>query len=334
MGRLERRRRRPRSLFAGLAARDRRDEGRAGGRDGGVSGRRLDGAALRGAAAAPDARARRRDDGGGRDGLLRRALDGAGLPAARPRRAQGEPARPGRRDGCERAHRAPARRDARELRGRRDDRRDDRRPARGALRAPARAGNEGLEGRGAQGRPLLRARDDGDPHPRADPGQAGGRSRGAEPRTPHGHARGHLRRPARLREPSLRLARQGHLRERRLDRPRAHAAPPHRGHDRIGQVGLHQHPADVDPAPRDARRRADDPDRPEADRAELLRVDPAPPDARRLEPEGGLGGPPQRRRGDGAALRAALARPRPEPARGKPRLPGAGRASRCRISSW
>ena len=38
------------------------------------------------------------------------------------------------------------------------------------------------EGREPQGRPQLRARDDRDPHPRADPGQAGGRRRGAEPR--------------------------------------------------------------------------------------------------------------------------------------------------------
>jgi DNA segregation ATPase FtsK/SpoIIIE-like protein len=33
----------------------------------------------------------------------------------------------------------------------------------------------------------------------------------------------------------------------RLDRPRAHAAPPDRRHDRLGQVGLHQHAAHVDP---------------------------------------------------------------------------------------
>ena len=76
--------------------------------------------------------------------------------------------------------------------------------------------------------------------------------------------------------PRLRLARQGHLRPRRLDRPRAHAAHPDRRHDRLGQVRLHQHDPQLDPAARDPRRRADDPDRPEADRARLLRVDPAP----------------------------------------------------------
>ena len=43
------------------------------------------------------------------------------------------------------------------------------------------------------------------------------------------------------REPGRGLARQGHLRRRRLDRPRADAAPAHRRHDRLGQVGLPQH---------------------------------------------------------------------------------------------
>ena len=157
----------------------------------------------------------------------------------------------------------------------------DRRPARRPLRAPARAGDEGLEGRGAEGRPLVRARDDGDPHPRADPGQAGGRRRGPEPRAAASSrsATSSTTCPATA-SPLVGLARQGHLRQRRLDRPRADAAPPDRRHDRLGQVRLHQHAPHLDPAARDAGRRADDPDRPEADRAQLLRVDPAPADAR------------------------------------------------------
>ena len=57
---------------------------------------------------------------------------------------------------------------------------------------------------GAEGRPLLRARDDRDPHPRADPGQAGGRRRGAQPLAEPRHARRHLRRPARDVEPARR----------------------------------------------------------------------------------------------------------------------------------
>ena len=112
-------------------------------------------------------------------------------PAARGRQAD----RP--------AHGRHARRDARALRRRGDDRRPDRRAARDALRAPARARDEGVEGRRAQGRPLLRARDDRDPHPRADPGQAGGRRRGAEPGAEDRHARRHLRRPARRRASPL-----------------------------------------------------------------------------------------------------------------------------------
>ena len=127
-----------------------------------------------------------------------------------------------------------ARRDARALRRRRDHGRADLGAARDALRAAARAGDEGLEGRGAQGRPLVRARDDGDPDPRADPRQAGGRGGGAEPRAADRHARRHLRRSALEREPARGLAREGHLRDGRLVRPRAHAAPPDRRHDRLG----------------------------------------------------------------------------------------------------
>ena len=112
---------------------------------------------------------------------------------------------------------------------------------------------------GAEGRPLVRARDDGDPHPRADPRQAGRGRRGAQPLPEARHARRHLRRPAATREPTLGLAGQGHLRQRRLDRPRAHAAPPHRRHDRLRQVGLHQHDPHLDAAARHAGRGADDP---------------------------------------------------------------------------
>ena len=186
---------------------------------------------------------------------------------------------------------------------------------------------------GPQGRPELRARDDGDPHPRADPGQAGRGRRGAEPLAEARHPRRHLRRPPCDGEPALRLARQGHLRQRDLDRPRAHAAPPHRRHDRLGQVGLHQHDPHLDAPALDAGRGADDPHRPEADRARLLRVDPASADARRLEPEGSGGRAHERRRRDGAPLRAALVRPRPQPARGEPRVPRARRGLRCRTSS-
>ena len=62
------------------------------------------------------------------------------------------------------------------LRGRGAAARHRQRPAREPLRAPARARDQGLQGRPAQGRPRLRARLDRHPHPRADPGQEGGRA--------------------------------------------------------------------------------------------------------------------------------------------------------------
>ena len=82
--------------------------------------------------------------------VLRRSRPARG-PARQGGRADGRGAPPG----------------ARQLRDRRDARRPGRRAARDPLRAPARARDEGREGRGAQGRPRLRARDHGDPHPRA-----------------------------------------------------------------------------------------------------------------------------------------------------------------------
>ena len=169
-------------------------------------------------------------------------------------------------------------------------------------------GHEDVQGLRAQGRPLLRAGDDRDPHPRADPRQAGGRRRGPEPHPEPRHARRHLRRPPADGEPGRGLARQGHLRKRRLDRPRPHAAPAHRRHDRLRKVGLHQHDPDLGAPARDPRRGAHDPDRPEADRAQLLRADPAPPGAGRLEPEGSDRRARKRDRRDGAALRAPRAR--------------------------
>ena len=128
-------------------------------------------------------------------------------------------------------------------------------PAGDALRASARAGDEGRQGVGAQGRPRLRAGDDRDPHPRADPRQAGGRRRGSEPLSEHRHPRGHLRRAPLRGEPALGLARQGHLRRLGPRRPRADAAHPDRRHDRLGEVRLHQHDALLDPPAGDARTR-------------------------------------------------------------------------------
>ena len=303
---------------------DAREGVSAGGRGGGVPRRPRGRTVLGRAAAAPPARVGGRGVDGRTGARLRRAAERC-VSASRPDAAEGQPPGPRRRRGRERADRACPRPGARQLRRRRDDRRHDLRPARRPVRAPARARYEGLEGRRPPGRPLLCTRDHRDPHPRADPGQAGGRCRGPEPRSAHGDARRHLRRRPGLCEPALGLAREGHLGERRVDRPGPDAAPPDRRHHGLGEVWLHQHASDVDPAPCDARGRADDPHRPEADRAELLRVDPAPPDAGRVEPEGGVRRPPQRRRRDGAALRAPLDRARAEPPRGEPHVPGTGR---------
>ena len=88
------------------------------------------------------------------------------------------------------------------VRRRGDRHRADLRPARDPLRAPARARDEGVEGRRAEGRPLVRARDDRDQDPRPDSRQAGGRRRGPEPLAEARHARRHLRRPSRDREPA------------------------------------------------------------------------------------------------------------------------------------
>ena len=116
----------------------------------------------------------------------------------------------------------------------------------------------------------------------------------------------------------------------RLGRPRAHAAHPHRRHDRVGQVGLHQQHALLDPAALDARRGPDDPRRPEARRARALRVDPAPAHARRLEPEGRSRRARQRPHGDGAPLRAHERREGAHAARAEQgaRRAGRGRAAR------
>ena len=237
-------------------------------------------------AARPRHRARARGD----EPLRRHLRNGGrvsppGSHAAPPFRARVRP----RRRPVE-PRRRSARPDARQLRRRGDGRRPDLGPAGHALRAPARTGHEGLEGRGPEGRPLLRARDDRDPHPRADPRQAGRGRRAAEHEPEPRHPRRHLRRAACDLEPTLRVARQGHLGPGSVDRPRAHAAHPDCRHDRLGQVGLHQHDPHLGAAALDPGRRADDPDRPEANRAQLLRVDPAPAHAGRLQPEGGRSG--------------------------------------------
>ena len=138
----------------------------------------------------PSALVTRRGAVGGHAAVALRFSDGSRPTTAFPTaRSSASRAVPGSIGRDERARRRDARHRTGELRRRRDRRRRDLRPARHALRAPARTGNESREGGGTEGRPLVRAGDDGDPHPRADPGQAGRRrgspERLAEPR----HAR-------------------------------------------------------------------------------------------------------------------------------------------------
>ena len=80
-------------------------------------------------------------------------------------------------------------------------------------------------------------------------------------------------------------------------------------------------------------RGAHDPDRPEADRAQLLRADSAPSGTRRLEPEGSDRRARQRDRRDGAPLRAAEQGARPEPPRGEPCASASAASPRCRTCS-
>ncbi len=134
----------------------------------------------------------------GRAEPLRRHADREGLPPAGPHAPPHRNVE--RRTGRgQLAGRPVPDAGARRVRRPVEHRRPDRRPARDALRAPARARDEDVQGLGSQGRPLVRARDDRDPHPRADPGQAGGRRRGPEPEPEPGHPRGRLRRPSRRR---------------------------------------------------------------------------------------------------------------------------------------
>ena len=75
------------------------------------------------------------------------------------------------------------------------------------------------------------------------------------------------------------LAGQGRRRPGDRRRPRQDAAPARRRHHRRGQVGLRQRDAVLDPAARHAARGAPRARRPQAGRAQPLRLDPAPADA-------------------------------------------------------
>ena len=175
--------------------------------------------------------------------------------------------------------RRPAGRGARPLRRRGAGDRQGRRAAHHALRAAAGAGDQGRQGRAAQGRPRVRAGGVRHPHPRADPGQAGGRGRGAERAAPDRPPRRRLPGAAARLVAADGVARQGRGGPRDRRRPREDAAPAGGRHDRGRQVGLRERDALLDPAARHAARRPDGAGRPQAGRAQPLRLDPAPADA-------------------------------------------------------
>ena len=115
--------------------------------------------------------------------------------------------------------------------------------------------------------------------------------------------------------PAGRLAGQGHLRPRRLDRPAEDAPRLDRRHHRLGQVGMRQRDPQLDPAARLAQRGADGAGRPEAGRAQPLRADPAPADAGRDLAAAGRQRAQQPDRGDGEPLPGDGAGSRAQPGR-------------------
>ena len=129
----------------------------------------------------PDGREARRASPSPRRSTTRRPIAEQVLERGKPDKGPGHQG--------PRGDRPDAARGARALRGRGADRGHGYRAPREPLRAQARARDQGLEDHPAQGRPRLRARLDRHPHPGADPGQAGGRSRGPEPAAPSGPAR-------------------------------------------------------------------------------------------------------------------------------------------------
>ena len=236
------------------------------------------------------------------------------------------PTRPGRRG------RRAAGRGARALQHRGAGRRDGRRPAHHALRAAARARHQGRQGRAAQGRPRVRARGDRDPHPGADPRQAGRRHRGPERAPPDRPPRRRLPGAAARLVAADGVAGQGRGRQRDRRRPGEDAAPAGRRHDRRGQVRCRQRDAVLDPAARDAARGADGARRPQAGRAHPLRLDPAPADAGDHLPATGRDRAPEPRARDGAALLVHGAGPHADAGRAQCRARGDATSRRCRTS--
>ena len=188
-----------------------------------------------------------------------------GCPPQDPAEEQGH-----RRQGRSRPGRPTAGRGALQLRRRRPPGGHGQRPARDPLRAAARARHQGQPRVGAARRPRVRTGHHRDPDPGADPREASGGSGGAQHLLQHGHAGRYLRHTSGRFEPAHGVAGQGHHRGRGGLRSRPHAPPADRRYHRRRQVRMHQRDSLLDPAEGDSRRRAHDPGRSQAGRAQPL----------------------------------------------------------------
>ena len=135
--------------------------------------------------------------------------------------------------------------------------------------------------------------------------------------------------------PPLARARHGHRGQAGRDRPRAHAAPARRRHDRLGQVGRGQRDDPVAALQGRAARRAADPDRPEDAGAVGLRGHPAPARAGRHRHEARAERAQLVRGRDGTALQGDEPARRAQPRRLQPEgdRREEGRASRSATRS-
>ena len=197
------------------------------------------------------------------------------------------------------------------------------------VRDRARPGGQGGAGHRAEQEHLLRGQERRRADHLADPGQV--RDRGGDPeRRQGGRQPGRRAQVAgRARRPSPDGGRPGQGRRGPGDggEPGQDAAHPDRRSHRIGQVRLPEQPDHLDPDPGHAGRGADDPDRPQAGRADHLRGHPAPDHADHHQPEEGGRGAGLGGRRDGAPLRRPV-RLR-VPARGRLQQGGAGRAAQA-----